>query len=225
MKLNVIAIALTTILFSCSQNKNTQSVTLEDEIDSTSFAIGVSVGENLNNQFDELDFELVNAGLNSTKDTSNNFGINSMVAQGIIQRYMTKKQLEKQKEVDAFKNIWFQDTLSIGDMFTTESGIKYQILLNGTGAKPTLNDQVETHYHGTLLDGTVFDSSIDRGETVSFPVSGVIPGWTEALQLMSVGSKWKLIIPSELAYGERGAGQMIPPNSDLIFIVELVSIK
>ena len=123
------------------------------------------------------------------------------------------------------KNIWFQDTLSIGDMFTTESGIKYQILLNGTGAKPTLNDQVETHYHGTLLDGTVFDSSIDRGETVSFPVSGVIPGWTEALQLMSVGSKWKLIIPSELAYGERGAGQMIPPNSDLIFIVELVSIK
>ena len=148
-----------------------------------------------------------------------------MVAQGIIQRYMTKKQLKKQKEVDALKNIWFQDTLSIGDMFTTESGIKYQILLNGTGAKPTLNDQVETHYHGTLLDGTVFDSSIDRGETVSFPVSGVIPGWTEALQLMSVGSKWKLIIPSELAYGERGAGQMIPPNSDLIFIVELVSIK
>ena len=96
MKLNVIAIALTTILFSCSQNKNTQNVTLEDEIDSTSFAIGVSVGENLNNQFDELDFELVNAGLNSTKDTSNNFGISSMVAQGIIQRYMTKKQLEKQ---------------------------------------------------------------------------------------------------------------------------------
>ncbi len=225
MKLNVIAIALTTILFSCSQNKNTQNVTLEDEIDSTSFAIGVSVGENLNNQFDELDFELVNAGLNSTKDTSNNFGISSMVAQGIIQRYMTKKQLEKQKEVDALKNIWFQDTLSIGDMFTTESGIKYQILVNGSGAKPTLNDQVETHYHGTLLDGTVFDSSIDRGETVSFPVSGVIPGWTEALQLMSVGSKWKLIIPSELAYGERGAGQMIPPNSDLIFIVELVSIK
>ena len=123
------------------------------------------------------------------------------------------------------KSIWFKDTLSIGDMFTTESGIKYQILVNGSGAKPTLNDQVETHYHGTLLDGTVFDSSIDRGETVSFPVSGVIPGWTEALQLMSVGSKWKLIIPSELAYGERGAGQAIPPNSDLIFIVELVSIK
>ena len=138
---------------------------------------------------------------------------------------MTKKQLEKQKEVDALKNIWFQDTLSLSEMFTTESGIKYQILVNGSGAKPTLNDQVETHYHGTLLDGTVFDSSIDRGETVSFPVSGVIPGWTEALQLMSVGSKWKLIIPSELAYGERGAGQMIPPNSDLIFIVELVSIK
>ena len=123
------------------------------------------------------------------------------------------------------KSIWFKDTLSIGDMFTTESGIKYQILVNGSGAKPTLNDQVETHYHGTLLDGTIFDSSIDRGETVSFPVGGVIPGWTEALQLMSVGSKWKLIIPSELAYGERGAGQAIPPNSDLIFIVELVSIK
>ena len=94
----------------------------------------------------------------------------------------------------------------------------------GTGAKPGLNDKVTTHYHGTLVDGTVFDSSVDRGQPASFPVSGVIPGWTEALQLMPVGSKWKLFLPSNLAYGERGAGGKIGPNATLIFEVELISI-
>ena len=99
------------------------------------------------------------------------------------------------------------------------------MIKDGKGPKPSLTDEVETHYHGTLLDGTVFDSSVDRGESISFPVNGVIPGWTEALQLMSVGSKWKLYIPYNLAYGERGAGPMIAPYSTLIFDVELIGIK
>ena len=94
----------------------------------------------------------------------------------------------------------------------------------GTGAKPTLNDKITAHYHGTLIDGTVFDSSVDRGQPASFPVSGVIPGWTEALQLMPVGSKWTLYLPSNLAYGEKGAGGKIGPNSALVFDVELISI-
>ena len=98
------------------------------------------------------------------------------------------------------------------------------MLVEGKGAKPTADDTVEVHYHGTLLDGTVFDSSYQRGETVSFPVGGVIPGWTEALQLMPVGSKWKLFIPPELAYGAGGAGQMIGPNSALVFDVELIKV-
>ena len=107
---------------------------------------------------------------------------------------------------------------------TTKSGLIYKSIKEGTGAAPAATDTVKVHYNGTLIDGTVFDSSVDRGQPASFPVSGVIPGWTEALQLMNVGSKWKLFVPSNLAYGERGAGAQIGPNTTLIFEVELLSI-
>ena len=103
-------------------------------------------------------------------------------------------------------------------------GLQYEIIKAGTGSKPKPEDQVKCHYHGTTIDGKVFDSSVDRGEPAVFPVNRVIPGWTEALQLMPVGSKWKLFIPSSLAYGEQGAGQDIKPNSTLIFEVELLEI-
>ena len=106
----------------------------------------------------------------------------------------------------------------------TASGLQYEVLRSGSGPKPKQSDTVEVHYHGTLTDGTVFDSSVERGESISFPVNGVIPGWVEALQLMSVGDKWKLTIPPGLAYGPRAAGK-IPPNSALIFEVELIAIK
>ena len=107
---------------------------------------------------------------------------------------------------------------------TTASGLQYEVMVKGNGAKPKSTDTVEVHYHGTLLDGTVFDSSVQRGQTVQFPVTGVIPGWIEALQLMSVGDKWKLYIPAALGYGAHGNGK-IPPNSLLIFEVQLISIK
>lgn len=106
----------------------------------------------------------------------------------------------------------------------TESGLQYEIMTAGDGAKPTAEQTVEVHYHGTLVDGTVFDSSVSRGETISFPVKGVIPGWVEGLQLMSVGSKWKLFIPADLGYGNSPQGP-IPAGSTLIFEVELISIK
>ncbi len=106
----------------------------------------------------------------------------------------------------------------------TASGLQYEVLTKGTGAKPKPTDTVEVHYHGTLLDGTVFDSSVERGETVQFPVTGVIQGWIEALQLMSVGDKWKLYVPANLGYGPRGQGK-IPANSLLVFEVQLISIK
>jgi|UniRef100_UPI00404A73A7 FKBP-type peptidyl-prolyl cis-trans isomerase FklB len=106
----------------------------------------------------------------------------------------------------------------------TDSGLQYEVLTNGDGAKPTDEQTVEVHYHGTLVDGTVFDSSVKRGEPISFPVTGVIPGWVEALQLMTVGSKWKLFIPAHLAYGNRAQGP-IPAGSVLIFEVELLAIK
>ena len=105
------------------------------------------------------------------------------------------------------------------------SGLLYEVLQEGSGDKPKATDTVSTHYHGTLVDGTVFDSSVDRGQPASFPVNGVITGWTEALQLMSVGSKWRLVIPPELAYGDRGAGADIKPGATLVFEVELLEIQ
>ena len=110
-------------------------------------------------------------------------------------------------------------------MVTLPSGLQYKILKEGSGSKPTATDSVVCNYRGTLINGTEFDSSYKRGEPITFPVSGVIKGWTEALQLMPVGSKWQLFIPSELAYGQRGAGADIGPNATLIFEVELLSIK
>lgn len=108
---------------------------------------------------------------------------------------------------------------------TLPSGLQYEVIKMGEGPKPTLSDTVTCHYHGTLINGIVFDSSMDRGEPASFPLRGVIAGWTEILQLMPVGSKWKVTIPSELAYGDRGAGEHIKPGSTLIFIIELLSIN
>ena len=108
---------------------------------------------------------------------------------------------------------------------TLPSGLMYQVITAGDGPKPSATDTVVTHYHGTLINGDVFDSSVDRGQPASFAVNRVIPGWTEALQLMGVGSKWKLVIPPDLAYGARGAGPKIGPNSTLIFEVELLEIQ
>ena len=109
-------------------------------------------------------------------------------------------------------------------VITTASGLQYKVIKMGTGATPTLNDRITAHYVGTLMDGTVFESSVERGQPATFPVNGVIPGWTEALQIMPVGSKWTLYIPSKLAYGERGAGGKIGPNTAIIFDVQLISI-
>lgn len=111
------------------------------------------------------------------------------------------------------------------EVTTLASGLQYEVMKEGTGPKPKATDKVTTHYHGTLIDGQVFDSSVRRGQPATFPVNGVIPGWVEALQLMPTGSKWKLFVPYNLAYGERGAGEMIKPFSTLIFEVELLSIN
>jgi FKBP-type peptidyl-prolyl cis-trans isomerase FklB len=108
---------------------------------------------------------------------------------------------------------------------TTASGLQYKVIKSGTGKSPKLTDTVKVHYHGTLIDGTVFDSSVQRGQPVIFPVGGVIPGWVEALQLMKVGDKWQSFIPAKLAYGDQSPGPAIPPNSVMIFVVELLGIE
>lgn len=142
-----------------------------------------------------------------------------------LQTYFTAAQA-RLKEINKQEGMAFlaENGKKVG-VVTTASGLQYQILKEGNGPKPSATSTVSTHYHGTLIDGTVFDSSVERGQPASFPVNRVIAGWTEALQLMPVGSKWRLFIPSNLAYGERGAGDDIGPNTALIFDVELLAIE
>ena len=143
----------------------------------------------------------------------------------MIQDYFTKQQAAASEGIIKVGADFLAENGKRKGVTTTKSGLQYEIIKKGNGPIPAATDNVETHYHGTLLDGTVFDSSVERGTPIALSVNGVIKGWTEALQLMSVGSKWKLFIPYNLAYGERGAGALIKPYSTLIFEVELISIN
>ena len=145
-------------------------------------------------------------------------------ANRILQEFMEGQQDgEGKANLDAGQK-FLAENLQKQDVTETESGLQFTILKTGDGELPMLTDQVKCHYHGTLIDGTVFDSSVQRGQPAVFPVNGVIQGWVEALQMMPVGSKWRLFVPSNLAYGSRGAGGVIGPNSTLIFDVELLEI-
>ena len=170
----------------------------------------------------------------------------TMIARGLVDGLMGKKSAVSEAQLEQAMESFQQQAASgqrsagaenqkIGEEFlaanqkkpgvtTLPSGLQYRVLKSGNGPSPKATDRVRTHYHGTLIDGTVFDSSVERKEPATFPVNRVIPGWTEALQLMKVGDKWQLFIPSELAYGERGAGELIGPKSTLIFEVELLEI-
>ena len=158
--------------------------------------------------------------------------MNDTDAQKIVENYFkSKKEASMSQEKDNYSSVikegedFLIKNAKRKNIITLASGLQYEILTKGNGAKPGPTDKIEAHYHGTLLDGTVFDSSVERGTPIALSVNGVIKGWTEALQLMSVGSKWKLFIPYNLAYGERGAGALIKPYSTLIFEVELISIN
>ncbi len=141
-----------------------------------------------------------------------------------IQAIMQATEAEQAKTMSADGQAFLDENAKKEGVTVTESGLQYEVLVAGEGEKPSANSTVRTHYHGMLIDGTVFDSSVDRGEPAEFPVNGVIAGWTEALQMMAVGSKWRLTIPYSLAYGERGAGGAIGPYATLVFDVELLAI-
>jgi len=192
---------------------------------------GAGLGANLKRQSVEYDPALVVQGFKDAL-TGAKTRITPGEAQAVlkeVQEEVAKEQQAKMKEVGA-KNKAEGDAFLAANkskegVVTLQSGLQYKILTEGTGPRPTAADTVVCNYRGTLVDGTEFDSSYKRGQPATFPVGGVIKGWTEALQLMSVGSKWQLFIPPDLAYGERGAGADIGPNATLIFEVELVSIQ
>jgi FKBP-type peptidyl-prolyl cis-trans isomerase len=210
---------------------------LKSDVDTFAYSLGYDTGNGLSAYLAQMDLNedfskenFVN-GIKHGFDTSATSLVNKEEMQMLIQSFIMKKQSESQEKMagEAIKN------LKIGEDFlaenknkegikTTESGLQYEVITEGTGATPNAEDTVVVHYTGSLLDGKVFDSSVERGEPATFPLNRVIPGWTEAIQLMKEGAKYKFYIPSELAYGERGAGQDIPGNSTLIFEVELIEV-
>lgn len=224
MKNKLFILGISATLLACNQNDYTNTE-LTTQMDTISYSLGVSVANNLKNSgFESIETEAVASAFNDVF-AGEDVKITEEEANAFIQEYFVELSEKKSKEAVAEGNAFLEENGQREGVVTTASGLQYEVLSKGEGAMPSASDQVTVHYHGTLLDGTVFDSSVDRGEPATFPVNGVIPGWVEALQLMNVGSKYKLFIPSNLAYGERGAGGSIGPNATLIFDVELLSIN
>ncbi|AWL10664.1 Peptidylprolyl isomerase [Saliniradius amylolyticus] len=192
-----------------------------------SYGIGLNMGEQLaSNPFDGLDIDAVTAGIATAfnKEPSEVAPEDLQAAFEEIQKRMQAQKEEEAKAqiqagVDFLKENGARDEVTV-----TDTGLQYEVLAEGEGESPTAEDKVKVHYHGTFIDGQVFDSSVQRGEPVEFPANGVIAGWTEALQLMKPGSKFKLAVPHQLAYGEQGAGGAIPPYTTLCFEVELLEV-
>lgn len=195
-----------------------------------SYSIGADIGSTFLEQEIDVDVAALVAGVADSLTGKTILSEEEMkeVMMAFQQEMMSKMQA-KQASVGA-ENIaagtaYLAENAKKDGVKVLPSGLQYKVINSGDGKTPTATDTVKTHYHGTLIDGTVFDSSVERGEPVSFPVNGVIPGWTEALLLMKEGDKWQLVVPSDLAYGDRGAGGRIGPNSTLIFEVELLSVE
>ena len=206
-------------------------LTLKTQKDKVSYALGMNLGTNLHKETVEVDPAIVLRGLKDAL-ASGKMLLTEDEARAVLTQLQTEvrgKQQEKMKvagEMNKKESVEFLAANKAKDgVVTLPSGLQYKILTAGTGPKPTASDTVVCNYRGTLISGTEFDSSYKRGQPASFPVNGVIKGWTEALQLMPVGSKWQLFVPSELGYGDRGAGADIGPGATLIFEVELLSIQ
>jgi FKBP-type peptidyl-prolyl cis-trans isomerase FklB len=206
-------------------------VFMNSEEQKVSYIIGRQLGEDFKKQNIEISFDDL---FNGIKGAYN--GEDSSLSPEETNEVMNAFQQRMHAAAMALQEAAMNENLKAGQAFleknakedgvqVTDSGLQYKVVNSGSGKTPGASDTVEVHYEGTLIDGTVFDSSYQRGQTISFPVNGVIPGWTEALQLMKEGDTWELAIPANLAYGEQGAGGAIGPNETLLFKVELISVK
>ena len=193
-------------------------------MEKVSYALGLSLGNNLSGSgVSSLDYAQLAKGIQDVME-QNKPEMSYEEAQTIIENFFQTLQAAGGDKAQSEGKAFLEENSKRGEIVTLASGLQYEIMTEGAGATPKASDSVKVHYHGTLIDGKVFDSSVNRGEPATFGVTQVISGWVEALQLMPVGSKWKLYIPSELAYGAQGAGQAIAPHSALIFEVELLDI-
>jgi FKBP-type peptidyl-prolyl cis-trans isomerase FklB len=226
-----VGIAFLCLALAVCEGNSQKKTQLKSQKDSVSYAMGLDLGRRLKQQSVNVDPDLVARGIRDvdlsakrllTEDQAQSV-INTFQRQLMAKRDSTRKALGQKNKKDG--EAFLAENKKKKGVVTLPSGLQYEVLKEGTGEKPKAEQTVSVQYRGTFIDGTEFDSSYKRGEPGTFRVKGVIKGWTEALQLMPVGSKWKLFVPSDLAYGERGRGQVIPPNATLIFEVELLSIK
>ena len=228
MKTSLLIVASSLALVSLAWAADPQ---LKDQKDKVSYSIGLDIGSTLKRQLIDVNGELLNTGiqdgLSGKKALLSEEEMKAVMA--TFQKDMTEKQAAAKKatgEKNAAEGTKFlAENKAKEGVKTTASGLQYKVVKEGTGATPKATDTVKVNYRGTTINGTEFDSSYKRGEPASFPVNRVIPGWTEALQLMKPGAKYQLVIPASLAYGERGAGSDIGPNATLLFEVELVEIS
>lgn len=224
-KMFVFAAVLAVIVAGCSQG-TPKGAKVSSTTDSLAYAFGINFYHSITQDSVEIDPLLMAKGHMEAKE--NTAEMDEMAARTFIMSYFEKKQqadmLRMYEGVKLEGEKFLEENKNKGGVMTTASGLQYEVVLMGTGPKPTADQTVKVHYTGSLIDGTKFDSSVDRNEPAVFPVTGVIAGWVEALQLMPVGSKFKLYIPSNLAYGEAGAGDVITPFAVLIFDVELLEI-
>jgi len=194
-------------------------------MDKISYALGLSMGQNLmSSGVESLNYQDLAAGIEDVL-TKQQPKISYQEAQQVLNQFFQELEAKVAGAAKADGEKFLAENAKREGVKVTASGLQYEILEPSLGQKPKATDTVRVHYEGTLIDGTVFDSSYKRGESITFPLNGVIAGWTEGLQLMSIGSKYKFYIPYQLAYGERGAGQSIPPYAALIFTVELLGIE
>lgn len=193
--------------------------------DSLSYSLGVLIGKNLQQGgYENIDVDLFTAALKATMKNEPTI-LNTAACEQYIQQGASKMKMKQHESNRVAGEQFLATNKNRPGVVALDNGLQYEILRTGDGPKPKATDEVIVHYHGTLIDGTIFDSSVDRGESISFPLQGVIKGWTEILQLMPVGSKWKVYIPYQLAYGDRAAGPHIQPYSALVFEIDLLGIK
>ena len=226
--LPMLAFSLALLLSFCSTE---EKIELKDDKAKESYSVGYQFGQNLNKMEADLDPEVLSAAIrDGLSGKESRLSDEEMRAAVASLREKTVAAMQASIKEQAQKNLaegekFLAENKTKEAVKTTASGLQYKVIEEGEGSSPKAGDTVSVHYRGTFVDGTEFDSSYQRGEPATFPLTGVIPGWTEALQLMKQGSKWVLFLPPELAYGERGAGSRIPPNSTLIFEVELISFQ
>ncbi|MBV7388053.1 FKBP-type peptidyl-prolyl cis-trans isomerase [Pasteurellaceae bacterium TAE3-ERU1] len=202
------------------------NVKLETTEQQGSYGIGLQIGQQLLQSQLSVNVEAVAKGIFDVLNQNPPAADLNAVGQALhqMEQVARERQQAQFKEIEAAGKAFLEENKQADGVKVTDSGLQYQVLTEGSGKVPSATDTVRVHYTGSLPDGTVFDSSVQRGQPAEFPVNGVIKGWTEALTMMPVGSKWRLVIPHELAYGERGAGNAIPPFSTLVFEVELLDV-